>query len=295
MTHFADTELDLIQIKDLLFGKFCSFLNDEVRKGIRLKHRSLFSQTFNLSLDNMTPSVEETCVLGALEEQWANFLAKLDEGEIEWHNAEDEYYVLIDRMRTELEKHLREDFTLIKNPYHYITWANDIVINEWAFYGDSGIVKQTVCGNDQKVKLALKLFEKAIQLDEPESDKDDKKSSETAFTAGPAHMGVAWCLTLLKTDEDYKDKALKSLKTALQCMSNEMTALNATQLLLRQRQKKKFANSDLDKQLVLKSTILGSYIRSIDSCKDSVLRSKRLVDVVEYKNKNGVERRKTLR
>jgi len=87
-------------------------------------------------------------------------------------------------------------------------------------------------------------------------------------------------------EKDYKDNALASFKTALKCASNEMSILNATQLLLEQKQVG-FRNSDLYKQLNVKTVILGSYISGINGCIVALKRTKRLIDVVVVTKHTG--------
>ncbi|CAG0891532.1 unnamed protein product [Cyprideis torosa] len=64
-----------------------------------------------------------------------------------------------------------------------------------------------------------------------------------------------------------------------------MSVLNAVQLLLEKKQPG-FSNSDLYKQLNIKATILGSYIRGVNSGIDAIKRSKRLIDVVTVKEEH---------
>ena len=97
-------------------------------------------------------------------------------------------------------------------------------------------------------------------------------------------------MMILLKNENYKEDALKSFKDALQCLSNEMSLLNATQILLKQKQDG-FVNSDLYKQLIVKATILGSCLNAIHNCIDAIKRSMRLIDVVateKCKDGNGV-------
>ena len=111
-----------------------------------------------------------------------------------------------------------------------------------------------------------------------QADSQTTGNSETVYGPGAAHLGVAWCLIRLK-NENYKERALKSFKNALLSLSNEMSLLNTTQLILEQKQIG-FVNSDLYKQLNIKATILGSYLNGIQGCIDAIKRSLRLIDVV---------------
>lgn len=274
LTEFTKKELKLIQTKDELFDIFCNFMNDEIRATIRDKHYSFFS--FNSS-----PSTEETSILAAVEEQWAGFLAKLDEGQISCQEGNTKCKELIVKIREEFQ-----GGNVIKNPYYYITWANDILISDQsAFFGSS----------TNQVELALKYFKKAIQLEDDhlkkvESEKgskeSDKNQDQESNHPGAAHVGVAWCTALLKSNENYKDDTLNSLKAGLRCVSNEMSIINSIQMLLKERQAN-FVNSMLEKQLGIKVNILGSYLRGIDGSIDAIKRSKRLIDITSIKRETG--------
>ena len=279
LKEFREKDLKLIQIKDGLFDKFCTFLNDKIR--IKIRQKSCL-KTIVHTLTMTHPSQEEICTIAAVEEQWACFLSKLDEREITCEDTEAEYKKLTDQLVNDYEN---ED--IIKNPYYYITIANDILVNEWDMLRPSA-----------KVKRALKYYKQAINLEEEYwkrekkkkkmSLKEDDQSSSAEddidlYSPGAAHLGVAWCLTLLRDDKEYKQNALASLNMAIKCLAREMSVLNATQLLLQERQVG-FLNSDLYKQMNTKATILGSYMRGIENCIDAIKRSLRLINVVSIKH-----------
>ena len=293
LAEFEKTELKLIQVKDKSFDTFCTFLNDEIRCEIKKKHNSSLKKVTNCFTE-VLPTVYEYNVLAAVEEQWAVFLRKLDDGTIKCEDAENQCELLINQLRDDFEND-----SLIKNPYYLTCIAYDIIVNEWS-------------GRDSpKVERALKYFNRAIELQERwaknkknqkllidsenESDADASKTdskkkanqendsmsisnSEAVHGAGAAHFGVAWSLIQLK-DANYKENAIISFKNALHSLSNEMSLLNTTQILLEQKQPG-FVNSDLYKQLNVKASILGSYLNAIQGCIDAIKRSLRLIDLV---------------
>ena len=292
LAEFEKNELPLIQVKDRLFDTFCKFLNEELRCGIKQKHNS-YPNAVVSSFTDVMPTVYESNVLAAVEEQWAFFLHRIDDETLKCEDADNKCQELIGKLRDGLKND-----ALIKNPYYFTCIAYDIIVNEWSVRDKS------------KAEQALEYFRKAIKSEETQAStgwfqrlqtrvkeerstnefsesaqmQDSSKTTsdcETVFGAGAAHFGVAWCLILLK-EADYKNKALKSFQDALNCLSNEMSLLNSTQILLEQKQAG-FVNSDLYKQLNVKATILGSYLNGIQSCIEAIKRSMRLIDVIETK------------
>ncbi|CAF1433891.1 unnamed protein product [Adineta steineri] len=252
LNEFQNNELKMIQIKDKLFKQFCTFLNEEIRLDIRSKQgyfQTILNKTKEL-FKNVMPTVYETNLIAAIEEQWAMFLRKLDDSTIKLDNAEQECNKLIER----LKKDYKEE-NIIKNSYYHTVIANDIIVNEWSIR------------NLAKVKRALSHFEKAIQLDEAAS--------------GAAQLGVAWCALIIQ-DENYKKKAIESFKRSLKILSNEMSMLNSMQLILEQKQPT-FIGSDLYKQFTTKVTILGTYLNSAQSNISAIKKSLRLIDLIEIK------------
>lgn len=71
-----------------------------------------------------------------------------------------------------------------------------------------------------------------------------------------------------------------------------MAILNSSQGLLHKAasssSSSRFAHSDLDKQLNVKATILGSYLNSIQQSMQAVKKSLRLIDVNRVDNKTGI-------
>jgi preprotein translocase subunit SecA len=262
LNEFQNNELKLIQIKDKLFKQFCTFLNGEIRHDIRYK-QGCFQPSLNAVTDvfkTVMPTVYETNIITAAEEQWAIFLRKLDDDTIPLDHAEEECNKLIDILRNDY----KED-KIIKNSYYHTVIANDIIMNEWSI------------SNSSKAKHALSHFEKAVQLDEAAS--------------GAAHLGIAWCALIIQ-DENYKKKALESFEKSLKILSNEMAMLNSMQLLLEQKQPT-FTGSELYKQLMTKVTILGTYLNSVQGNIGAIKKSLRLIDLIEIKqhsNNNVLEK-----
>ncbi|CAF0762503.1 unnamed protein product [Brachionus calyciflorus] len=198
-------------------------------------------QKFKDKITYATPTVYEYNVLAAIEEQWAMFLHKLDENIISIENSDAEFSKLISNLRKDYQSG-----NVMKNSYYNIAIANDLLVNE---------------KNPDK---AAEYFERAA------------KSNPDFY--GAAHVGLAWCSISSKKNE--KAKQLDWLNKALKILSNEMASLNSMQVILQNRQEG-FVNSDLDKQLSLKSTILGSYLNSVQNCTAVIKKSLRLIDVVK--------------
>ena len=83
MDEFQNKELKVIEIKDKLFKEFCLLVN-KIRHDIREKSGVLkkFKDRVKGIFTNIMPSVLEVNILSAIEEQWAMFLRKIDDGEI---------------------------------------------------------------------------------------------------------------------------------------------------------------------------------------------------------------------
>jgi hypothetical protein len=300
LEEFKNKDLELIRVKDKLFHAFSNFFNFKLRLEVRRQEanektwsrfinsllpeqtdilstlgKGLISSTFAVSpsllaflkafYTDAVPSTYETCILAAAEEEWAQFLAKLDEGQISINKAEEECQTLFNQLWSDFEKG-----KLIKNPYYHISIANDILADEWA--------KVIRSYNTKKIKKAMSHYKKAF--------KEDGKCP------GAAHVGVAWCLLLIQKgiDKDYKEKSLKSLKSAMECLTQEMSVLNGCRQILLGSQNG-FEGSDLDKQLDTKSTILGSYVNGVNGCIEAIKMSKRLIDLVKTEKKNDDQSR----
>ncbi|CAF2102630.1 unnamed protein product [Rotaria magnacalcarata] len=250
LNEFQNKDLKLIQIKDKLFKQFCTFLNGEIRHDIRY-NQGRFQASLNAVTDvfkTVMPTVYETNIIAAVEEQWAMFLRKLDDDTIPLDHANEECNKLIDTLRKDYEQE-----KIIKNSYYHTVIANDIIMNDWSIRSSS------------KAKSALSHFEKAVQLDEAAS--------------GAAYLGIAWCALVIR-DENYKKKALESFEKSLKILSNEMAMLNSMQVLLEQKQPT-FTGSELYKQFITKVTILGTYLNSVQGNIGAIKKSLRLIDLIE--------------
>ncbi|CAF2144698.1 unnamed protein product [Rotaria magnacalcarata] len=255
LNEFQNNELKLIQIKDTLFKKFCTFLNEEIRRDIRY-NQGCFQASLNAVTDafkTVMPTVYETNIIAAAEEQWALFLRKLDDDTVRLDHAEEECNTLIDILR----KDYKEE-KIIKNSYYHTVIANDIIMNQWSIRSSS------------KAESALSHFEKAVQLDEAAS--------------GAAYLGIAWCAIVIQ-DGNYKKKALESFEKSLKILSNEMAMLNSMQLLLEQKQPT-FTGSELYKQFMTKVTIVGTYLNSVQGNIGAIKKSLRFIDLIEIEQQS---------
>lgn len=238
---FKGKELELITIKDDLFKKFCSLL-DQIRNDIRLQEQNAesaksikdkISETAITAIltvlgyaNSSGPSVYETDTLAAIEERWANFLRDIESKEINIAYAQTKYDVF--------KKEILEDYkngNVIQNPYYHIDIANDFVIS-----------------SPDKYSLAKKHFDAAIKL--------DKDSTAAAF------MGKAW-LSLKEKESNYKTNAIENFEKAIGVLANEMASLNAIHVLLQHNHTD--TNSDLSKQIIQKINILGSYTKGLEN------------------------------
>ena len=258
LDEFQKKELKVIEIKDKLFNKFCSLLN-KIRQDIREKSGAWkkFKDSVKDIVTNVMPSVYETNLLSAIEEQWSMFLRKIDDGTIPIEYAEKEYK----KFNTQIEKDYKSK-NVIKNPYYHIAIANDLVIN------DSSL--------DDKYNQAMDHFDQAIKL--------DKHYSAAAFA------GKVWLL--LKGKEkfwtandqsiNYKQQAIIEFDKALAVLNDEMASLNAMQSILQQNHTD--IKSDLSKQLIQKVNILGSYSSSLQNAVSTIKKSQRLIDITGIRN-----------
>ncbi|CAF4214145.1 unnamed protein product, partial [Rotaria sordida] len=126
LSNFENYEFKVITLKDELFVKFCSLLN-QIRQDIRNKI-DLFSTIKNevkSVFRNVAPSVYESNVLLSIEEQWAMFLRKIDDqkSSIDIEKVRKEYV----EFRARINKDYSDD-CVIKNPYYHIVMGNDLVI-----------------------------------------------------------------------------------------------------------------------------------------------------------------------
>ena len=157
LNEFQNKELKIIEKKGKLFNEFCSLLN-EVRQDIREKSNTWkqVKDSIKNKFTNVMPSVLENNLLSAIEEQWAMFLRKIDDGTISIEKVDKEYKKFSSQIKEDYENN-----KVIKNPYYHIAIANDFVIND-------------------KYESAMNHFNQAIDL--------DKQYSAAAYA------GKAWLL-----------------------------------------------------------------------------------------------------
>ncbi|CAF4947662.1 unnamed protein product, partial [Rotaria socialis] len=116
LSNFEDYEFKVITLKDELFAKFCSLIN-QIRENIR-ENSDLFSKikkNVKSAFTNVSPSVLESNVLLSIEEQWAMFLRKIDDqkSSIDIEKVHREY--------AEFSEGIIKDYSdncVIKNPYY---------------------------------------------------------------------------------------------------------------------------------------------------------------------------------
>ena len=155
LKEYVENELKLIQVKDKLFDTFSSFLNNEIRLKIRQEHNSCLTKVRNWFTEIM-PTVYESNMLAAVEEEWAMFLRRLDNGDIKLEEAEEKCKALINQLRNDFQNH-----NLIKNPYYFTCIAYDTII-EWSMIEWLNI-------DSPKAVKALDYFKKAIEIEEKKS------------------------------------------------------------------------------------------------------------------------------
>ncbi|CAF4803613.1 unnamed protein product, partial [Rotaria sp. Silwood1] len=232
LDEFSKNELQSINLKDELFSKFCVLIN-ELRERIR-KDAGYLSDAWHCvknKLGYFKPSVVELNTLLSVEERWAMFLRKIDNDQspIDSERINNEFEIFSEEIRNDHKKDC-----LMRNPYHHIAIGNDLILN------DSSL--------NSKYELALKHFDKAIELD--------------SNYCAAAFVGRGWLLVKGKeklivsnTQEfGYKEAAIRSFRCALEILAEEMSSLSAIQTLLQHRSSN--ANSLLSKQLLQKVNIL---------------------------------------
>jgi preprotein translocase subunit SecA len=260
LDDFQKNQLPLIVLKDKLFSKFCHFLNKSIRTKIREQEKNILTEIRN-QFSTPTQSVYETNLLAAIEEKWSMFLKKIDDKELNIKNAQKKYDKLIQAIEKDFNKG-----TVIKNPYHHTAIGFDRLINESLF--------------NNKYDEAIINFEKAIKLDENIS--------------AAAYAGLAWALVNSKKglisdkyEKNYKLDAIKNNEKAISILTDEMARLNLMQTIL-QEKKSNFSNSDLYKQLYIKTSILGSYINSLKNVINSIKCSLRLISITQKKEEKTI-------
>ncbi|CAF0875274.1 unnamed protein product [Didymodactylos carnosus] len=249
LEDFQEHELKVIILKDELFVKFCSLLN-EIRQKIRVTHAA--------------HSVFESNVVLGIEEQWAMFLRKIDNRKfpIDIKQVNKEY--------DDFSKKINEDYEkddVIKNPYYHIVIGNDLIIKKFSWKNNYDV--------------AMKHFDKAITL--------DPENSAAAFAGkGWLQLKVKkrWAFTHRRA-LDYKQKAIEAFNTALKILHDEEAALTAMQTFLQERCLN--ITTALSKQLIQKAHILSCYINSLKNAVIVVEKSQRLIQITEIRYRNIIQ------
>ncbi|CAF3955624.1 unnamed protein product [Rotaria sp. Silwood2] len=265
LDEFEQNELKVINLKDNLFSKFCSLLN-EIRMKIR-KKTNFFTDKKNAIKSvvvNVKPSAIESNTLLSIEEQWVMFLRKIDDenSPIDIETIHAQFDKFAKRIRDDYDKEC-----VIENPYYHIIIGNDLVIN------DSSL--------NSKYNEAMKHFNRAIDLD---SDQ-----------CAAAFVGKGWLLLkgkeriIVSNEQElsYKDLAIIQFQRAGDILSEEISRLTSIQTLLFNRCSD--TQTPLYKQLIQKSSILVTYRNNIENLISIIRKSQRLIQIEEtihYSNQN---------
>lgn len=240
---FRRQSLVIIQVKDELFSRFSAFVS-EVREDIR--QQSGYQRKLMALFKFLPPDLLEQTIIAALEEPWAMFLRKIDDGTIAPEHAEEEYNKL-----EEILRQLYHSRQVFQNPFHLITLANYLLAQN----------------APNAARQALEYFNQAIAMD-------------NVYSAA-AHVGRAWCY--LKTGQSpmhgisHKEAAIEAFTNALKMLSQEMGLLNSFMVLLSESSVTQ--DAALLQQLTTKVNLLGSYMNTVREAMNSVQRSQRLITV----------------
>ena len=107
---------------------------------------------------------------------------------------------------------------------------------------------------------------------------------------------MAWSsIKLNKTKTSHqKHELVNSFQKGLEILSEEMALLNSIQSILQKTATTGFSHSELDKQLNVKTTILGSYLNSVQQLMRAVKKSLRLIDIVRTSSKSALARHSSI-
>ncbi|CAG0894755.1 unnamed protein product, partial [Cyprideis torosa] len=211
LMDFKEKDLKLIQVKDQLFDLFCTFLNNEIRQEIRSKQhpgrklKSLFTE--------LLPTTYETCVLAAVEEQWAGFLSKLDEGIIACKDA-----LLLEQKQpgfpnSDLYKQLNMKATILGS---YIRGVNSCIdaikrskrlIDVVSVHEQHGKLKMII-GNTSK-KISFKHFNELER-----NEKEKHKFLDRAVELSSTKNSLTFNSLTTREDSGTKDQAWQTLNNA---------------------------------------------------------------------------------
>ncbi|CAF4075923.1 unnamed protein product [Rotaria sordida] len=260
LEHFKKRELQVINLKDNLFTKFCDLLR-VIRKDIREKTSGMttLKEKVKRKFRHDHPSVLESNLILSIEERWAIFLHKIDNEESSINITK--IYQDYEKFKKEIIDDYHND-CVIKNPYYHIKIGYDLIIND-------SLLSETY-------EEAMKHFDRAIELDEK-------------YTAA-AFFGKGWLLLKgtrkfilsMKQDINYKETAIAEFSKALQILSKDIAALTTMTILLERRCSQ--ISTALSKQLSQKINILTTYINSIERDIAVIEKSQRLIQITENSN-----------
>ncbi|CAF1377167.1 unnamed protein product, partial [Rotaria sordida] len=150
LEHFKKRELQVINLKDNLFTKFCDLLR-VIRKDIREKTSGMttLKEKVKRKFRHDHPSVLESNLILSIEERWAIFLHKIDNEESSINITK--IYQDYEKFKKEIIDDYHND-CVIKNPYYHIKIGYDLIIND-------SLLSETY-------EEAMKHFDRAIELDE---------------------------------------------------------------------------------------------------------------------------------
>ncbi|CAF4173221.1 unnamed protein product [Rotaria sp. Silwood2] len=262
LEHFKEQELQVINLKDNLFIKFCDLLKHirrEIREktSVKTKLKEIIKRKFGYD----RPSVLESNLILSIEERWAIFLHKIDSEESSINS--EKIYQDYEKFEKEIIDDYHKD-CVIRNPYYHIKIAYDLIIND-SFLSET-------------YEEAMKHFNRAIELDE--------KHTAAAF------FGKGWLLLkgtrkfILSQNQDinYKETVIAEFNKALQILSKEIASLTNMKILLEQRCSQTLTT--LWKQLFQKINILTTYINSIERNITVIEKSQRLIQITEKSKTN---------
>ncbi len=201
-------------------------------------------------ITDIPQSVYERTIVSAIEEQWAMFLRKVDDGKNKQSDIAREY----DAFARSVYERYQAD-TIIENPYHHITLANDLLMNE-SFFEDAS-------------ERAMQHYEAAIGI--------DPQFSAAAF------VGKAWIILKTKkgtAEKTYKQLAIAEFEGAVRLVTDEMAYLQNMQAMLHEQGLS--SDKAIVKQLSRKMSLLGYYLNGIATAINSIKKSQRLIGFSQH-------------
>lgn len=194
-------ELKIIDKKDELFRKFCA-----LKRKIALQLKS-------------TPDYYKNNIVASVEEEWAMFLYKVNNGRIALENANEEYKVFEERVLKDLKQK-----TSTKNPYHHIAIANGFLL-------------------EGKHSEAEEHINEAIRL--------GKDQCPAAYAA------KAWYILAIRKDkQQYKKEAIEYFQKACDIVAEEISRIGAI-FALQKNPNSNLAKQIKQKQSILHAYLSG--------------------------------------